>query len=119
MDRFARAARCIRRPLGVLRSAGSNPVRSRAAGALASAALLTLLPLGPASWLTAANATDPSSSATASPSPKREVTATPSPSGTAVPKSTAAPSQGADTANGDDVRHREYWLNEYGITSLW
>lgn len=65
------------------------------------------------------NATDPSSSATASPSPKREVTATPSPSGTAVPKSTAAPSQGADTANGDDVRHREYWLNEYGITSLW
>ena len=119
MDRFARAARCIRRPLGVLRSAGSNPVRSRAAGALASASLLTLLPLGPASWLTAANATDPSSSATASPSPKREVTATPSPSGTAVPKSTAAPSQGADTANGDDVRHREYWLNEYGITSLW
>ena len=119
MDRFARAARCIRRPLGVLRSAGLNPVRSRAAGALASAALLTLLPLGPASWLTAANATDPSSSATASPSPKREVTATPSPSGTAVPKSTAAPSQGADTANGDDVRHREYWLNEYGITSLW
>ena len=119
MDRFARAARCIRRPLGVLRSAGLNPVRSRAAGSLASAALLTLLPLGPASWLTAANATDPSSSATASPSPKREVTATPSPSGTAVPKSTAAPSQGADTANGDDVRHREYWLNEYGITSLW
>ena len=119
MDRFARAARCIRRPLGVLRSAGSNPVRSRAAGSLASAALLALLPLGPASWLTAANATDPSSSATASPSPKREVTATPSPSGTAVPKSTAAPSQGADTANGDDVRHREYWLNEYGITSLW
>ena len=43
MDRFARAARCIRRPLGVLRSAGLNPVRSRAAGSLASAALLAQL----------------------------------------------------------------------------
>ena len=79
---------------------------------------MTLLPLwtplAPAAW-----ATDPTPSASASPSPKREVTATPSPSGTAVPKTSATPSQGASTTNGDDVRQREYWLNEYGITSLW
>lgn len=119
MDWFERVARCVRHPLDGLRPAGLNSVCSRAAGAVVSAALLTLLPLGSVSWLTAVSATESNSSATASPSPKREVTATPSPSGTAVPNSTAAPGQGTDTASGDDVRHREYWLNDYGITSLW
>ena len=47
------------------------------------------------------------------------MTATPSPSATAVPKTSATASKGTSTTNGDDVRQREYWLKEYGITSLW
>ena len=69
MDWFERVARCVRHPLDGLRPAGLNSVCSRAAGAVVSDALLTLLPLGSVSWLPAVSATDSSSSATASPSP--------------------------------------------------
>ncbi|WP_279789361.1 S8 family peptidase [Rothia sp. RSM407] len=112
---------CVSRVFGVCVSVGSDrgaTRRIRKDAALGASAALTLLPLwiplAPAAW-----ATDPTPSASASPSPKREVTATPSPSGTAVLKTSATPSQGTSTKNGDDVRQREYWLNEYGITSLW
>ena len=117
---FACASR-VSRVFGVRASVGSDRGATRRipkVAALGASAALTLLPLwtplAPAAW-----ATDPAPSASASPSPKREVTATPSPSGTAVPKTSATPSQGASTTNGDDVRQREYWLKEYGITSLW
>lgn len=90
-------------------------VLPRGVTALATCTILACVPLGvglPSAW-----ATDPS--ATASPRAKTEVTATPSPSGTAVPKTSDAPKKSASTSGGDDVRHREYWLTEYGITSLW
>ena len=118
---FAPSFACASRVFGVRASVGSDrgaTRRIRKVAALGASAALTLLPLwtplAPAAW-----ATDPTPSASASPSPKREVTATPSPSGTAVPKTSATPSKGTSTKNGDDVRQREYWLNEYGITSLW
>ena len=118
---FVPSFACASRVCGVRASVGSDrgaSRRIRKGAALGASAALTLLPLwtplAPAAW-----ATDPAPSASASPSPKREVTATPSPSGTAVPKTSATPSQGASTTNGDDVRQREYWLKEYGITSLW
>ena len=116
---FAPSFACASRVFGVRASAFSDrgaTRRARKIAALGASAALTLLPLWtplvPAAW-----ATDPTLSA--SPSPKREVTATPSPSATAVPKTSATPSKGTSTMNGDDVRQREYWLKEYGITSLW
>ena len=116
---FASSCACASRVFGVRASVGSGrgaTRRIRKVAALGASAALTLLPLWtpltPAAW-----ATDPTPSA--SPSPKREVTATPSPSATAVPKTSATPSKGTSTTNGDDVRQREYWLKEYGITSLW
>ena len=116
---FASSCACASRVFGVRASVGSDrgaTRRIRKVAALGASAALTLLPLWtpltPAAW-----ATDPTPSA--SPSPKREVTATPSPSATAVPKTSATPSKGTSTTNGDDVRQREYWLKEYGITSLW
>ena len=114
---FASASRVCGARASVVSDRGASR-RARKVAALGASAALTLLPLwtplAPAAW-----ATDPTPSASASPSPKREVTATPSPSGTAVPKTSATPSKGTSTKNGDDVRQREYWLNEYGITSLW
>ena len=114
---FAPSFACASRVFGVRASAFSDrgaTRRARKIAALGASAALTLLPLWtplvPAAW-----ATDPTLSA--SPSPKREVTATPSPSATAVPKTSATPSKGTSTMNGDDVRQREYWLKEYGITA--
>ena len=109
---------CASRVFGVCASVGSDrgaTRRIRKGAALGASAALTLLPLwtplAPTAW-----ATDPTPSA--APRAEREVTATPTPSGTTVPKASATPRQGASTTNGDDVRQREYWLKEYGITSL-
>ena len=46
--------------------------------------------------------------------------ATPSPTVKQDPSPTPAPSSAAaNTGQGDDLRQREYWLSEYGFSSLW